>query len=103
MFCSTDCIELITRIPQGAVASLALAKRFGLRQRWVCKETRYRGRDVPYSVWSMTLFDWLPADEESLMAVLAAMKQYGQEAKAQSWFVRWAALSQHLLNGKDLH
>ena len=93
MFCATDCIELITRIPQGAVGSLALARHFNLRELWRCPQTQYRGQEVPYSVFSITMFDWMPADDEARNGVFALMNRFGMKAKAATWYQRWALLS----------
>lgn len=93
MFCATDALELMTRIPQGAMGSLALARRFGLRERWRCPRTLYRGQEVPYTVYSLTMFDWLPVDDDQRNAVFARMAQLGMEKKAAVWYQRWALLS----------
>jgi hypothetical protein len=88
MFCATDCIELITRIPQGAVASRALSRRFGFRERW-----EYSNQEIAYTVVSLTLFDWLPSDDGMRGQVFAAMEKAGMGKKATSWYQRWALLS----------
>lgn len=93
MFCGTDALELITRIPQGAVGTLALARRFGWRERWRCPQTLYRGQEVPYTVYSLTMFDWLPVDDDQRNAAFARMNQLGMEKKAAVWYQRWALLS----------
>ena len=93
MFCATDAIELITRIPQGSLPSLALARHFALHERWRCPAIRFRGRTVPYTVLSVTLFDWIPSDDEARNAFLSRMHQMGMEKKATAWYQRWALLS----------
>lgn len=93
MFCGTDALELITRIPQGALQTMSLARAFGLKERWRCPATQYRGKIVPYAVYSMTLFDWLPVDDEPRNQVFARMHQLGMEQKATAWYQRWALLS----------
>jgi hypothetical protein len=93
MFCASDCIELITRLPEGAVGSRALARKFGFRERWSCPETRYRGKTVPYDVVSLTLFDWLPSDDGLRGQVFAEMERQGMGKKAHVWYQRWALLS----------
>lgn len=90
MFTATDCIELITRLPQGAVPAISLARRFGFSPRWAGDEMVYRNRIVPFAVWSLTMMEWIPAEIEAFNAVLAAMRQTGQERKAAVWHARRA-------------
>jgi len=93
MFCATPCVELITRIPEGAVATVALARKFHFIERWKCQRTRYRGQWVPYTVWSLTMFDWFPTEDDARNRVFARMQREGMEKKATSWYQRWALLS----------
>jgi hypothetical protein len=93
MFTTTDAIEIITRIPQGHIGTLALARRTGFIERWSRPHCRFRGKDVPYSVYSVTMMDWWPSDNAEREAVLAEMQQAGQTVKAQNWYYRWAFLS----------
>jgi hypothetical protein len=53
----------------------------------------FNGQDVPYVVMSLTLFDWLPADDTRRNRVFAEMEKGGMGAKARSWYQRWALLS----------
>jgi hypothetical protein len=98
MFCSTDCIELMTRIPQGQVSALALAKHFNFRERWVNPPIHYRGKDVPCTVYSLTLFDWLPSDPEGREAVFEDMRRASWGHKADNWEARWRMLSSAVLH-----
>lgn len=93
MFCATDCVELITRLPHGAVASRALAQKFRFVARWECPSTRYLGKEVPYTVVSLTMFDWMPAEDSARNMVFAQMQRWGMGKKASSWYQRWALLS----------
>lgn len=93
MFTATDCIELITRLPQGVVAASALARRFGFSLRWIGDEMMYQGHVVPYSVWSLTLMEWIPAEEFGFQAVLAEMRSKGQKQKADVWHARRSFVS----------
>lgn len=94
MFVTTDAIEIITMIPQGHIGTLALARATGFQQRWTRPHCRFRGKDVPYTVWSVSMLDWFPADDDAEReAVLAEMRQAGQELKAHNWHYRWAFLS----------
>ena len=93
MFCATDALELVTRIPQGALPSLSLARAFGLRERWRCPAIQFRGKIVPYTIYSLTMFDWLPAEDEERNRIFARMHQLGMEQKASAWYQRWALLS----------
>jgi hypothetical protein len=98
MFVTTDCIEIITRIPQGHIGTLALARRTGFVERWSRPHCRFRGKDVPYSVYSVTMIDWFPADDEEREAVLHEMRNAGQSDKAANWHYRWAFLSREGVN-----
>lgn len=97
MFVGSNAIELMTRIPQGALGSLTLARMFGFTPRWSCPECEYRGKKVPYIVHSLTMFDWFPADETARSVVLRDMVAAGQGEKARNWQLRWAALSTTVL------
>ena len=93
MFVTTDAIEIITRIPQGHIGTLALARRTGFVERWKRPHCRFQGKDVPYSVWSVTMIEWFPAEDAEREAVLREMQQAGQTQKAANWYTRWAFLS----------
>jgi hypothetical protein len=93
MFTSTDAIEILTRIPQGHIGTVALAKRTGFRERWSRPHCRFRGQDVPYTVWSVVMQDWMPTEDAEREAVLEEMRRSGQELKAHNWQYRWAFLS----------
>lgn len=93
MFTTTDAIEIITRIPQGHIGTLALAKRTGFKERWQRPHCRFRGQDVPYGVWSVSMLDWFPADDAERESVLEEMLRAGQTVKAQNWHTRWAFIS----------
>lgn len=88
MFTQTSCIELITRIPQGNVAAAALARRFGFSPRWAGSEMKFKDKIVPYAVWSLTMFEWLPSGHAVFEIILNQMREAGQELKAQSWEAR---------------
>lgn len=54
MFDHTPATHLLTRIPQGALGSLTLARRFGLTLLHPhYGECQHRGRMVPYSLWHL--------------------------------------------------
>jgi hypothetical protein len=93
MFCTTDCVELVARVPQGALGTLALARRFKFVERWKCPSIRFMGEDVPYTVMSLTLFEWMPAEDTLRNQVFVEMERGGMGRKAASWYQRWALLS----------
>jgi hypothetical protein len=93
MFTATDAIEIITRIPQGHIGTLALARHTGFVERWSRPHCRFRGKDVPYAVYSVTMMDWFPAGDAERETVLHEMRRAGQQAKAANWYLRWAFLS----------
>jgi hypothetical protein len=93
MFVSTDAIEILTRIPQGHIGTVALAKRTGFRERWTRPHIRFRGQDVPFGVWSILMQEWWPSDEAEAESILRDMRKAGQTIKADNWYLRWAFLS----------
>jgi hypothetical protein len=93
MFTGTDCIEILTRVPQGHPACLALVRNLGFSPRWTRPSCNFRGRNVPCTVWSLTMQEWFPAEDEARKAALAEMCAAGWERKAQCWQKRWALLS----------
>jgi hypothetical protein len=97
MFTATDCIEILTRVLQGHVAAVALARYLGFVERWRCPAFRFRGRDVPYGVWGLTMMDWFPADDDGRKAALQEMYHAGQGEKAKSWYARWTHLSRNTM------
>jgi hypothetical protein len=72
---------------------MALAKRTGFKERWTRPHCRFRGRDVPYTVWSVVMQDWWPTDEAEAGNILRDMRAAGQTVKADNWYLRWAFLS----------
>lgn len=96
IFVTTDCIELITRIPHGALPPNSLARRFGFAERWVGGDMVYQNRIVPFSVWSLTLMGWMPAEIEAFNAVIAEMREAGQDLKADVWFARRAFVARKI-------
>ena len=48
---------------------------------------------MPYTIYSLTMFDWLPAEDEERNRIFARMHQLGMEQKASAWYQRWALLS----------
>lgn len=97
MFCTTDAIELITRIPQGNLGALTLARRFLLQPRWICPSCWYRGQRVPYAVWSLTMMDWMPSDLAGYEAAIEDIERAGLQTKAANWLARRAFLSREVV------
>lgn len=97
LFTATDAVEILTRVPQGHLASLTLVRRLGFACRWSRPSCRFRGRDVPYTVWSLVMQDWFPADDASRETVLQDMLRAGCSRKAAVWHNRFAFLSREAL------
>lgn len=93
MFTQTDAVELLTRVPQGHPACLALVKLLGFSMRWERPLCRFRGREVPYSVWSLTMQDWMSGVPRLHQLAISQMQRSGLESKARAWHNRWALLS----------
>ena len=93
IFTATDCIEIMTRIPQGHTGTLALVRHLGFEERWRRPEILFRGKKVPFSVWSLTMQQWFPSDEAEQRIVLRDMEEGGPPGKAANWRARWERLS----------
>lgn len=93
LFTSTDAIEILTRVPQGHLATSTLVRQLGFTWRWARPATRFRGQNVPFAVWSLTMMDWFPHEDELRLEVLRDMKKNGPPNKSDSWEQRWAFLS----------
>lgn len=64
MFTRTDAYEVVTRVPRGHVAALALVRGIGFRYEFTREgECRFQGKTVPVDCFSMRLQDWLPQAE----------------------------------------
>lgn len=60
MFTRTDCVEIITRVPQGHVAAKALTEHVGFRYEFTRhNECLFRGNVVDVSIYSRSLMDWV--------------------------------------------
>lgn len=99
MFCGTDCVELLTRIPVNHTASEGLAKLRHFKPRWERPDVVFRGNHVAFRVWSKTMQEWL--EEYDIEHVIEAMKDRGQISKARAWQARWAILSREPLMRLD--
>jgi hypothetical protein len=93
LFTGTDCIEILTRVPQGHLPTATLVRQLGFTWRWSRPATRFRGKNVPFAVWSLTMMDWFPHEDELRLEVLRDMKTNGPPRKAENWEQRWAFLS----------
>lgn len=98
MFTSTDCIEILTRVMHNYPAAHALARQLEFTERWQCPAFRFRGKDVSYSVWGLTMMEWFPADADQRELILREMYHAGQEQKAKAWHARWAHLSRNVVS-----
>lgn len=59
MFTHTDCVDLLTRVPQGHIAAKALTEMNGFRHQFTTPaDTLFRGRLVPCHVYYLTLQEW---------------------------------------------
>lgn len=60
MFTRTDAYEVVTRVPRGHVAALALTRGIGFRYEFTREgECRFQGDTVPVDCFSMRIQDWL--------------------------------------------
>lgn len=59
MFTATDCVDLITRVPQGHVAAKTLTEAMGFRWQFdTPPECLFRGEMVPVHIYTLTLQEW---------------------------------------------
>ena len=86
MFCATDCIELITCIPQANLAALSLSRKFGFQPRWACVR-QYKGVVMPHAIVSLTMFEWLPPERDGFDLFIDEMRK-AQAVKAATWAQR---------------
>lgn len=123
MFTATDCIDLLTRIPQGHIGAKTLAKMMGFEPEFTA-ECVFRGQRVPCAIRSLSLqrwatraagmaeagakfHDWLNAsdlhgephppdpDHNRVVGITMAMFKAGQPDKATAFYNRWAIAARH--------
>lgn len=59
MFTATDCVEILTRIPQGHIGAKTLAETTGFRHQFTTPpDCLFRGELVPAHIYSLTLQEW---------------------------------------------
>lgn len=124
MFCATDAIELLTRIPRGHFAAAALTQKMMFRHQFTTPaECRFRGKLVECSIFGLTLQDWASfapgfhdrgsevhawlnarckgephppdRDHNQVVGIAMTMAEMGQPQKAVTWFNRWAYAARH--------
>jgi hypothetical protein len=125
MFCATDCIDLLTRVPQGHVGAKALARICGFEPEFTTPaECLFRGQRVPCAIRSLSLqrwatrapgmaergakfHDWLNTsnlagephakdpDHNRVVGITIAMFKAGQPSKATAFYNRWATAARH--------
>lgn len=125
MFAATDCVEAITRVPQGHVAAKALTLACGFHEHFVTPaECRFRGEKVPAVIYILSLQDWAlrqpvlaktgaefhlwmneqlrggephAMDDAHNRVVGAAldMVRAGHHRKGVIWYNRWAISARH--------
>ena len=126
MFTATDCVEILTRVPEGHVAAAALTQAMGFRLQFVTPpECLFRGKKVPCSIYVLTLQDWSvratwltqrgaafhawlnaqisagephPDDPEHnrIVGIALDMIAAGRAAKGVIFYNRWAFAARHL-------
>jgi hypothetical protein len=123
MFMATDCIEILTRVPEGHVAAAALTRAMGFRLQFnTPPECLFRGKRVPCAIHALSLQDWSmrvspengerfhewlnqkvavgephapDPDHNRIVAVTLDMMRGGQIGKAVAWYNRWAIVARH--------
>lgn len=82
MFTQTDCVEILTRVPQGHVAAKALTEAVGFQHQFTTPaDCMFRGEMVPAHVYSLPLQQWFPrardVEEEGAAFHAWLVKQVG--------------------------
>jgi hypothetical protein len=124
MFTRTDCVEIMTRVPEGHVGAAALTRSMGFEFQFSTPpETLFRGRRVSCSIYSLSLqrwamrqsedkgrefHDWLNAQVKDqgdphepdpwhnrIIGVVVDMARGRQTAKGVTWYNRWAVAARH--------
>lgn len=64
MFTQTDCVEIMTRVPQGHVAAKALSEAVGFRHQFTTPpDCLFRGKAVPCHIYAMPMAEWFSRAE----------------------------------------
>jgi len=125
MFTATDCVEAITRVPQGHVAARTLTLSCGFHEHFVTPpECPFRGGKVPATIFILSLQDWAmrrpdlaeigdgfhrwmnerlrggqphqPDDAHNrVVGAALEMLSAGNHRKAVIWYNRWAIAARH--------
>lgn len=109
MFCRTPCIEILTRIPDGHIATKTLAREIGFRAIFSGGWEVFGGKSRPVDVYRLGIDDWLAAicenDGDGYGDLARAMLTAGQDQKALAWYDRWAFLARQpvALTVAELH
>jgi len=117
MFCRTDALEIVTKIPKGNYPARILTKSMGLTHAFTIPEGfHYKGRQVPVDVYAERVQDWFataPGLEERgrwladitggtfantasgfrYLGMAGEMLLGRQPEKALAFYNRWAALA----------
>lgn len=125
LFTATDCVEILTRVPEGHVSALALTKAMGFSHQFTTPpECLFRGAHVPCGIWSLTIQDWAGRspdfarrgaafhdwlntqvtigqlhapdhDHNRIVGITLEMMAQGQIGKGVVWYNRWAFAARH--------
>jgi len=114
VFCATDAVEVLTRVPEGNLASKTLAMMVGMRPQFEQPDCSFRGKTVPVTVHSLSLQEWAtrvdmrevgrqflsqvgvaPVNDDHLNIVGIACNMLGclNIRKAVVWINRWALVT----------
>jgi hypothetical protein len=117
MFCATDAAELLTQVPQGHIASKALAESLGFRAAYRRPACHFGDKVVPSTIYVLSIqnwagrgegldetgiafVDWLDkqgghledftVDHARAIGVTVEMLRHGRLAKALFWYRRFS-------------
>jgi hypothetical protein len=123
MFTATDCVEILTRVPEGHVAASVLTRSMGFKLQFTTPpECLFRGKRVPCAIYALTIQDWAMSvseeagaefhewlnsqvtagephqpdpDHNRIVGISLDMIRAGQVSKGVVWFNRHAAACRH--------
>lgn len=124
MFTATDCIEILTRVPDGHVAAAVLTRMMDFQMQFSTPpECLFLGKLVRCSIYALSIQDWAkrvsaesgarfhdwlnvqvktgdaphaPDDDHNrIVGITLDMFRAGQAAKATAWYNRYALAARH--------
>lgn len=116
LFCRSEALEVITRVPKGNYPALVLAKAVGMKPAMTVKDGwKTKEGHVDAHILRLSIFDWIEAaplavtdrgkwvrnqwkgspliDDDAVLGAAFEMMLHGQSTKAAIFMKRWAAMA----------